>query len=407
MSESIRLYTEHLPTLTQELTASRSLALILIDVSPFGAIEEAYGSPTYNLVRSLLFDLFIAQSGREFRKEDIVALEQPEGLRILLFVGPKRECRACSYKDLDAIRVRMMHSLVPTLIRTAFPYLKNPPQIDIGYAIGVYNPLLDPHHIVLRIIREAVERAKWQHATDEMESLQQLRETILNEHIVTLFQPIIGMHDDVPMGFEALSRGSSSSAFHSANELFDAAIRHRLLVELDSICRKRALIASSRLPGQPKVFINTLPATIRDPEFRGHHLIDSLEHAGLTPDRIVIEITEKLVIDNLGLFQESMNYFTSLGVALAVDDVGSGYSGLETIGKLKPSYLKLDASLIHGVHESVVNREMVKAILLLGRGIGAKVVAEGIETADELRALREIGVDYGQGYFLGRPKTMS
>jgi EAL domain-containing protein (putative c-di-GMP-specific phosphodiesterase class I) len=112
------------------------------------------------------------------------------------------------------------------------------------------------------------------------------------------------------------------------------------------------------------------------------------------------------VIDNLSLFQDAMNYFTNLGMALAVDDVGSGYSGLETIGKLKPSYLKVDASLIHDVHASKVNREMLKAIVLLGKGIGAKVIGEGIQTGEELNALRKLGINYGQGYLLGRPQLM-
>jgi EAL domain-containing protein (putative c-di-GMP-specific phosphodiesterase class I) len=407
MAESLRLYTEYLPTVIQDLSAHGSLALILMDFSPYSAIEEAYGFQTYNLVRNRILDLLEGQSGREFRKEDILAMEHPEGLRILLFVGPKRESLSRSHKDLESMRQRMLKSVIPNLARTAFPYLKKPPKIDIGYGIGIHNPLLDPHHIVLRTIREAVERARWQHETDEMESLQHIRETILNEQITTMYQPIVGIHDEVPMGYEALTRGISGGFFQSADELFDAAIRHRLLVELDRICRKRALVFSSRLPGKPKIFINTLPATIRDPEFQGSYLITSLEQAGIAPDRIVIEITEKLVIDNLSLFLDSMSYFTSLGMSLAVDDVGSGYSGLETIGKLKPSYLKLDASLVHDVHVSAINREMLKAILQLGRGIGAKVIAEGIETPEELRVLRALGVDYGQGYLLGRPKSLS
>jgi EAL domain-containing protein (putative c-di-GMP-specific phosphodiesterase class I) len=90
-----------------------------------------------------------------------------------------------------------------------------------------------------------------------------------------------------------------------------------------------------------------------------------------------------------------------------VDDVGSGYSGLETIGKLKPSYLKADMALVQGVHTNRINREMLKAILSLGRGIGAKVIAEGIEVPEELQTLRTIGIDYGQGYLLGRPDLMA
>jgi EAL domain-containing protein (putative c-di-GMP-specific phosphodiesterase class I) len=406
MVESIRTYHEHLPVLTEELKKHGNLSVMLLDVSPFGVIEEQYGLSTYNLVRQSLFALLQEQAGKEYRKEDIVALEEPSGERILLFLGPARKAAASSYENLKVLRTRLMNTLIPKMLRTALPYLKNPPSISVGFALGIHNPLIDPRHIVLRIIREALDQAKWQQRSEEMESLQHLRELIINERVITLFQPIMDMQDGVPMGFEALSRGGPGTVFQSADELFGAGIKHHLLVELDRTCRRKALFYSNRLPANAKVFINTLPATIRDPEFQGQHLIDSLEQANITPDRIVIEITEHLVIDNLSLFQDAMNYFTNLGMALAVDDVGSGYSGLETISKLKPSYLKMDASLIHDIHTSKVKSEMLKAIIMLGRGIGAKVIGEGIQSAEELNVLRKLGVDYGQGYFLGRPQLM-
>src|SRR6185436_20653934 len=126
--------------------------------------------------------------------------------------------------------------------------------------------------------------------------------------------------------------------------------------------------------------------------------IDFLAKALVAPDRIVIEITEKLVIENYGLFRETMHYFTDLGMSFAVDDVGAGYSGLESIANLRPQYLKIDTSLVRDVHISKVNREMVKAIVQMGRGIGATVVAEGIHSEDEVRALVDMGVAYGQGF---------
>jgi len=98
-----------------------------------------------------------------------------------------------------------------------------------------------------------------------------------------------------------------------------------------------------------------------------------------------------------------MANFTDLGMSFAVDDVGAGYSGLESIGRLKPSYLKIDFSLVHEVHASEVKRKMVEAIISLGHGIGAKVIAEGIEKSEELQVLQAMGVDYGQGYHLQRP----
>jgi len=133
------------------------------------------------------------------------------------------------------------------------------------------------------------------------------------------------------------------------------------------LCRRRALLSSGRIPSNAKIFVNTLPATIRDPQFRGKALIDFLDRAQVSPDRIVIEITEKLVIENYNLFREAMAYFTDLGMSFAVDDVGAGYSGLESIARLKPHYLKIDISLVRDVHVSLVNREMVKAIIPITR----------------------------------------
>ena len=185
--------------------------------------------------------------------------------------------------------------------------------------------------------------------------------------------------------------------------LFGAASDHHLLVELDRLCRRRALLSSGRVPSNARLFVNALPATMRDPQFREKPLIDFLDLAQVAPDRIVIEITEKLVIENYGLFRETMAYFTDFGMSFAVDDVGAGYSGLESIARLKPTFLKIDTALVRDVHASMVNQAMIKAILSLGHGIGAQVIAEGIHSEEETQALRTMGVDFGQGYYLARP----
>jgi EAL domain-containing protein (putative c-di-GMP-specific phosphodiesterase class I) len=405
MHRFIRSYHESLPALSEELVNNGCLSLILFDISPFSAVEEEYGIQAYTMVRQRLFALLVEQSGKDFRKEDILALEEPGGLRILLFLSPHRQPAAISYKSLETLRLRLANTLIPKLLRTATPYLKNPPDIPLGISLALHNPLIDPQHTILRSIREALDHARWKRQMDEMNSLQQLHELILNEEVITLFQPIADLRDKKSIGYEALSRGNAGTIFQTADALFESAIKFHLLVELDRVCRKRALLLSNRLPESSKVFINTLPATIRDPEFQGKHLINSLERANLSPERIVIEITERLVIDNLSLFEDALTYFTDLGMSLAVDDVGSGYSGLETIARLKPSYLKVDKSLVHDVHTNRINREMLKAIIGLGRGIGAKVIAEGIQATEELDTLRSIGVDYGQGYLIGRPES--
>ncbi|HEX9202468.1 MAG TPA: EAL domain-containing protein, partial [Vicinamibacteria bacterium] len=302
-----------------------------------------------------------------------------------------------------AARGRLLGSLLPNLSRAAFPYLKATPRLDVGCAVAVHNPLLHPERLVERATAEALAQAAHQRRSEELLVLERLQDILLREKVVTAYQPILRLKEGTVMGFEALSRGPRGSGLEAADALFGAASDHNLLVELDRLCRRRALLSSGRVPSNARIFVNTLPATMRDPQFRGKPLIDFLDKAQVAPDRIVVEITEKLVIENYGLFRETMAYFTDLGMSFAVDDVGAGYSGLESIARLKPTFLKVDTALVREVHTSMVNQAMVKAIVSLGHGIGAQVIAEGIHSEAETQALRTMGVDFGQGFYLARP----
>jgi len=408
MSEVVLPFHERLPELEKELIDRGSLGVVVLDASCLSAVEDEYGTDALEEVRARIFKLFYEQRGKEFRNGDLLCADKPRGLRFLFFLERKRR-RALPFTlaDLRAVRARMLASLVPNVARSAFPYFKTktPPRLEVGYGIAIYNPLLHPERIVQRAVAEALDFAAHQKKADEIMVLERLQDILLRERVVTAYQPIQRMREGTVMGFEALSRGPRGSGLEGAEALFGAATNHNLLIELDRLCRRRALLSSGRIPSTSKIFVNTLPATIRDPQFRGKALIEFLDKAQVSPDRIVIEITENLVIENYGLFRETMAYFTDLGMSFAVDDVGTGYSGLESIARLKPTFLKIDISLVRDVHVSPVNQAMVQAILTLGRNIGAKVIAEGIHNGEEAQALKEMGVDYGQGYFLAPPET--
>ena len=404
MPKPIAPYHERLPDLDRELTERGNLGVLVLDAGPLAGIEDEYGVKAYEEVRQRLFSIIEDGRGKEYRAGDHLCLDQPRGLRFLFFLDRKRRRNTpMSVADLRAARARVMSSLVPNLSRAAFPYIKPPPRLEVGHGLAIYNPLLHPGRIVERAIKEALAQAAHQRRSDELLVLERLQDVLLRDRVVTAYQPILRMKENTILGFEALSRGPRGSGLGSADALFGAAKTHGLEIELDRLCRRRALLSSGRIPSNAKIFVNTFPATLRDPQFRGKALIDFLERAQVAPQRIVIEITEKLVIENYALFREMMAYFTDLGMSFAVDDVGSGYSGLESIAKLKPSYLKIDIALVKDVHVSVVNRAMVKAIITLGHGIGAQVIAEGIETEEEAQVLRGLGVDFGQGYHLARP----
>jgi EAL domain-containing protein (putative c-di-GMP-specific phosphodiesterase class I) len=403
--KTIASYHDHLADLSRDLAERGSLGVIVMDGSPIGAIESEYGGDAFEEVRQRITTILLEQQGKDYRNDDVLALDRPRGLRYLLLLGRKRRRSIPTVPtDLKAIQSRLLASLAPSLGRAAFPYLKSPPRIEVGYGMAVYNPLVHPERSVRTAYHHALRQAAHQRQADELLMRERLLDLILRERIVTAFQPIMDLKTRSVLGYEALSRGARGSGLEAADALFGAAEAHELMVELDRLCRGRALLSSSRIPSTAKIFVNTLPGTIRDPQFRGKALIDFLDRAQVSPDRIVIEITEKLVIDNYTLFREAMAYYTDLGMSFAVDDVGAGYSGLESIARLKPTFLKIDIALVRDVHASLVNREMVKAIVAMGRGIGATVIAEGIHAEEEARALLSMGVSWGQGYLLARPE---
>ncbi len=407
MPEPIVPYHERLPDLDRELTERGNLGVLVLDATPLGDIEDKYGVKAYEEVRQRLFSIIEDARGKDYRAGDHLCLDRPRGLHFLFFLDRKRRRNVpMSVADLRAARARVMSSLVPNLARAAFPYIKPAPKLEVGHGLAIYNPLLHPGRMVERALEEALAQAAHQRRSEELLVLERLQDVLLRDRVVTAYQPILRMKEGTILGFEALSRGPRGSGLDTANALFGAAEKHGLQVELDRLCRRRALLsAAGRIPSSAKIFVNTFPATMRDPQFRGKALIDFLDRAQVAPHRVVIEITEKLVIENYALFREMMAYFTDLGMSFAVDDVGSGYSGLESIAKLKPSYLKIDISLVQDVHVSVVNRAMVKAIITLGHGIGAHVIAEGIQTEEEAQVLKALGVDFGQGFHLARPQT--
>ena len=405
MTEPVPTYHDRLPELASQLANRGNIGLVVIDASPLAAIEDEYGGDAYEEVRQRVFKLLAEQCGKDYRAEDLLALDEPRGLRFMFFLEPKRrKSLPFTSADLRAMRVRLGRSLAPSIGRAAFPYLKTVPRIEVGQGLALHNPLVHTARIVRGVLSQALDAASLERDAGRLQVRERLQDIIVRERVVTAYQPILLIRNRTILGYEALSRGSRGTGLETADDLFGAATEHGLLVELDRLCRARALLSSARVPSSARIFVNTLPGTIRDPQFRGRSLIEFLDKAQVSPDRIVIEITEKLVIENYNLFREAMAYFTDLGMSFAVDDVGAGYSGLESIARLKPHFLKIDINLVREVHESVVNREMVKAILSLGRGIGATVIAEGIQSAEEANVLAAMGVDYGQGFYLARPE---
>ncbi len=233
-----------------------------------------------------------------------------------------------------------------------------------------------------------------------------LNQIIEKDLIYPVFQPIVSLKDGDIIGYEALSRISGGSSYEIAGieELFSLAEEAQSVWKLDYICRKHAISkAFQNAMFDQLLFINVSPKIIEDTRFSAGFTKEYLKRFHASPDKIVFEITEKQAIKNKQDFKRIVDNYKNQEYSIAIDDAGSGHSGLERICNIMPKYIKIDIELIRNIHKSRVKASLVKALVEFANTSNIKLIAEGIEIYEELEKLIEIGVHYGQGYLLGRP----
>ena len=387
--------------ITSMLRQQGYLAAVLVDLAPLAHIEKSFGGAAFRSLREQVDPLL--QSMREnFRQDDFVTRDEREGDRFLLFLsGPRRGDTPFRSETLRKLVGRVEEYLNPRVGRLTLPYLKERPVLVAGYGVVLWSPLESPERQILRLVDDAA-------ACRDAGADPRARpaRAAVRDH------PESRDLDGVPAdrgpqgrqraGLEGLSRGPRGIRRRAA----DDAVRPGDALRDDRGARARVpppgLRRLARLARKERLFINTVPATVRDTSFLGRGVLEYLGK-DLAPGNVTLEITERQVIENLNIYREAMHSFTDLGFSFAIDDVGAGYSGLETVATLKPAYLKIDIALVRDVHQKKVSQQVVKAILDMGVGLGATVIAEGIQAREEVEALRELGVPWGQGYFYARP----
>jgi PAS domain S-box-containing protein len=226
---------------------------------------------------------------------------------------------------------------------------------------------------------------------------ERIDKTVQSQMILTAFQPIHELRTGTITGVEALARFPTDDG-RSPDHWFNEATSVGLGGELEFAALEAALHNTAKLPEHLYVALNLSPETCLDPRLPGF-----LEQSGLAVDRIVLELTERLAVDEYAPLLAALAPLRRHGLRIAVDDAGSGFSSMRHILQLRPDIIKLDRSLIAGIDRDQGQRALGAAMVGFATQIGARIVAEGIETQAELTAVIELGMTSGQGYFLGRP----
>jgi diguanylate cyclase (GGDEF)-like protein len=397
--DRFRAYHERMSEVVSILQRDRSISCLLIDLSRLRRVEQdlgiAHHTEVYDRAGTVLDDL----RGSLLRAGDLICRTN-EGDAYLVILSPRE---GANRDDLERLATAAEEAVESALAPAVRELLRDAPRLTVGSARVLGNSMIRPERLIARLVNEAQESAGLARQRAAQRDKAVLQDIILGEGLTTVFQPIVHIETGEIFGYEALTRGPRQTPMESPATLFSVADEVDLTFELDRACFRGALRSAVGVEPIYRLFLNLLPMSFYDAAFIEIEVGHLLEAASLTPANIVFEITERLAIENFTSFRRALAAYAAMGFGVAIDDVGTRHSNLETVMALRPDFIKLSDVLTRGVARSTVKREMLRSLGHIAEAIDAVIVAEGIETADDLLCLRDLGVRYGQGYFIARP----
>ncbi len=232
-----------------------------------------------------------------------------------------------------------------------------------------------------------------------------LQRLLAEGYVGVAFQPIWDLKHGGLLAFEALTRPAAKYGFTSPQEAFDIAEQLGHAAQLDRICLRAILDRVAELRPDGLLFVNLSPQTLDHDLLAGATLVQAVKAAGRSPDRVVLEITERSMARPDVVVREAKR-LRSLGFGLALDDLGAGNAGLEVLSQLPFDYVKIDRAVVAKGLTDQTARGVLSGITAIARETAAYVIAEGIENVEMFDLVRQMGVQGVQGYLLGRPSEM-
>ncbi|HEX4823240.1 MAG TPA: EAL domain-containing protein [Candidatus Polarisedimenticolaceae bacterium] len=385
------------------LDQRRKLGVLHVEAANIDLVESLYGWQVFDRTMARLAAVMKAMPGAELPEGTLLAVGGVPADRFVVFVPRTAGGGEPSASDLAAmaaaVKVRLDTALDTDPFATMAPRLL----VRVGHSFLSE----DPFYRFERRVHAAVEEARTLSERRERDRDRvwgaELRELIRDARIRTVWQPVIEIASGDVFGFEALARGPKDSLFEMPRAMFALSGRVGASGDLDRLCRAAAIRESAEVAGARKLFVNVLPSTLADPEWRDGAVPSLLAASGRRPEDVVVEVSERAVGADAETLAVACSSLRQDGFAIAIDDVGTGRDGGEALDRLRPEYVKVDASVVRGIDRNLVKQEIFATIARQGGAVGARVVAVGIESAPELETVRALGSTYGQGYHFAGP----
>ncbi len=374
------------------------LGVICLDVAKHSQVEEIYGWRIFDRVLKEAAEALRGFARKGLGEEKALSINKGSGDNFVLLIE-------ASQGRLTAKRMEeLIERLRSYLAREVQGGLESWPGSELGFYLGYSlifkNPKVRMERQLARALKGAESIAANESEIDKVRRVTELKEIIGRGQIHILFQPVVHFRPGSVLGYEALSRGPRGSDLEKPETLFALAKEAGLLSELGRLCRDKAFLAAKGMEPGRILFLNINPQMISDLGYAEGRMFAS---GRLNVVDTVLEITERTAIKDFKRFRSSLEQLKTLGLRIAVDDAGSGYSSLQAIAEFKPEFVKFDISIIKNIDKDRVKRSLVETLLKFSQEAGSLAIAEGIEREEEYRILTELGVEYGQGYLFAHP----
>ncbi|HEV7921898.1 MAG TPA: EAL domain-containing protein [Thermoanaerobaculia bacterium] len=389
-----------LDRLKELLIEQGELGIVFIDIEQIESIEAEYGWAFFDEFLRRVGEVLTSEARPRFRNA-IVLAQRVAGTSFFIFFETRGE--DLTQENAFDQRANDLRDTLIKALRERFPKMQS---ALIGFFVGAaridYRPQIRLERQIYVGMQTAADAVRDAEQQRKKQLTRELRDIIRRKRVTTLFQPIVRARELTVFGYEILTRGPANSSFRNSDMLFAFARETKLAWALEAIALDNALKRLREVDLLDRKFLLNLEAEMfGESEFRIHEMAAFFaEHRG----QFVFELTERAAIEDYAVFRRLLDEFREKGIEVAIDDAGSGYASLEAIAALSPDYLKVTKSLVSALGAEPIKQDLVKMLVDLAAKIGAKTIAEGIETVEEYEACRDLGIDLLQGYFFAHPQ---
>jgi EAL domain-containing protein (putative c-di-GMP-specific phosphodiesterase class I)/GGDEF domain-containing protein len=385
------------------LDARRHLGVLHIEPSNIDLVESLYGWQAFDRTMAQLASIVKTMPGVELPAGSLIAVGGVPADRFVAFVPEGETGRLLTHDDLAALAAAVKLRLDAALHEEPFATLSPRLVVKIGHAFLSEDPFYRFERRVHSAVHEARSFSDLRERNRDRVWGAELKKAMREEAIRTVWQPVVELSSGAFYGFEALARGPVDSMFEMPRAMFALSGRVGASGDLDRLCRAAAFREGAGVASGRKLFVNVLPSTLAGDEWSAGAVPELLAASGRAPADVVVEVSERAIGADAPSLVAGWEALRREGFALALDDVGTGRDGGEVLDRLRPDFLKVDASVVRGIDGNLVKQEIFATIARAGETIDARLVAVGVESAEEAATLRRLGARYAQGYHFAGP----